>query len=440
MKGTPASIYVKGNMDNEECVFRNVGNASIPLHKCNMRKKREINPNGIAYAFTVVVQLHPLFITKVDRAYNVNCFYMEIEKQHSVEIGVSDISPTMLTQTSQLPKCEYSIHKDSPHGALAKFAKVGDTLYHVWECPSALYSMLLHSCDATDGSGTTQMVVDEHGCSTDFWLFPQITYNDDLTVVMVESQAFNFPDKSSMTFNCQIKLCFKHDDCSEITPPKCGANKSINKVAGNSIDEDLETEQLIPTSASATSPSSTTTVHLSRSKATISMPETFPRPSVLPLHDNTDIPIEGSGELESEEIIQTPSTTSSTTTDATTTQTIQILKKGSKASSPASAKVVNRLQRHSPPKPSSLVNFDIQSPELTIMDDYLDPNVQTLSPTSASQQIFNADSSEGFPKFNDKICVPMFGFYGVILFILFFSIVATVFLIKSRKTLVHKFY
>lgn len=141
---------------------------------------------------------------------------MEIEKQHSVEIGVSDIAPTMLTQTSQLPKCEYSIHKDSPHGALAKFAKVGDTLYHVWECPSTLYSMLLHSCDATDGSGTTQMVVDEHGCSTDFWLFPHITYNDDLTVVMVESQAFNFPDKSSMTFNCQIKLCFKHEDCSDI--------------------------------------------------------------------------------------------------------------------------------------------------------------------------------------------------------------------------------
>lgn len=64
MKGTPASIYVKGNMDNEECVFRNAGNASIPLHKCNMRKKREINPNGIAYAFTVVVQLHPVSCLK----------------------------------------------------------------------------------------------------------------------------------------------------------------------------------------------------------------------------------------------------------------------------------------------------------------------------------------------------------------------------------------
>ena len=60
MKGTPSSIYVKGNMENSECRFHNVENVSIPLHKCNMRKKREVNPNGVAYSFIVVVQLHPV--------------------------------------------------------------------------------------------------------------------------------------------------------------------------------------------------------------------------------------------------------------------------------------------------------------------------------------------------------------------------------------------
>uniref|UniRef100_A0A914XPU2 Uncharacterized protein n=1 Tax=Panagrolaimus superbus TaxID=310955 RepID=A0A914XPU2_9BILA len=187
-----------------------------------------------------------------------------------------------------------------------------------------------------------------------------------------------------MTFNCQIKLCFKHEDCSDIMPPKCGINEKNTKIAGNSLDEDLETEQLFTTSPSATSPSTppsppTTIHHLSRSKATVSMSPDFPRPNVLPIID-----VEGSGESESDEIIITttssPSPTStdaSSTTTTTTTQTIQILKKGgnkSAAAASASAKVVNRLQRHSPPKPTSLVNFDIQSPELTIMDDYLDPN------------------------------------------------------------------
>ena len=42
----------------------------------------------MTFQMTVVVQLHPMFMTKVDRAYNVQCFYMEVEKAVGAEMGV----------------------------------------------------------------------------------------------------------------------------------------------------------------------------------------------------------------------------------------------------------------------------------------------------------------------------------------------------------------
>ena len=37
---------------------------------------------------TVVVSFHPRFLTKVDRAYTVQCFYMEADKTVSTDIEV----------------------------------------------------------------------------------------------------------------------------------------------------------------------------------------------------------------------------------------------------------------------------------------------------------------------------------------------------------------
>ena len=50
--------------------------------------KFQANPKGMAYSATVVVQLHPLFTTKVDRAYKLRCFYKEAEKSVGAEISV----------------------------------------------------------------------------------------------------------------------------------------------------------------------------------------------------------------------------------------------------------------------------------------------------------------------------------------------------------------
>ncbi|KAE9554534.1 hypothetical protein FO519_002238 [Halicephalobus sp. NKZ332] len=448
MKNPPSSIYVKGNSDHEECVFKNIGNASFPLNKCNMRRKREISPSGVGYSFTVVVQLHPLFITKVDRAYNVHCFYMETQRSLESELEVSDPTTQTINGVPPLPECQYTVHRDSPHGPLAKYARVGDVLFHVWECQTDMYSMLLHSCLADDGSGNKFMVVDDKGCASDEYLMPQITYNENLTTAMAKTNAFMFADKTTMTFSCQIQLCFIGEDCSSITPPKCGNDDNIDEeeesheleneittttervIAGNvnSISNELEKEQLIPSSASTPEPttSPTTTgplvaLPVKKHPKDLEMPADFPRPNFLPSADN----LEGSGEEDSG-----VSSSTSTTSAPPTTATLKVLEKKSKSTKPA-----NRPQRHSGPKPRSLVNMDVQSPELMIMDDYLDPSMQQASPKPLYAE---SESSKGILK--NRVCVPATGFYASLALIFLFGIIVIILLIKSRKSLVHKFY
>ncbi|KAK6052802.1 hypothetical protein COOONC_09691 [Cooperia oncophora] len=41
------------------------------------------------YGITIVVSFHPLFITKVDQAFHVKCFFEEASRGLTAELGVS---------------------------------------------------------------------------------------------------------------------------------------------------------------------------------------------------------------------------------------------------------------------------------------------------------------------------------------------------------------
>lgn len=111
--------------------------------------------------------------------------------------------------------------RDSPNGPRVKYTHVGEQLYHVWQCPSAMYAMLLYNCHAVDGKGEEYPIVDGNGCSRDEFLMPQITYTDNRTKAIAASSAFNFPDRNTMLFTCKIKLCMLKDEgCSELTVGK----------------------------------------------------------------------------------------------------------------------------------------------------------------------------------------------------------------------------
>eukprot|EP00080_Pristionchus_pacificus_P015860 PDM75880.1 hypothetical protein PRIPAC_38511 [Pristionchus pacificus] len=92
--GAPSVVFAKGHFNKEGCSFRNATHVTFDFEKCNVRRKREINPRRMVYSTTVVVQLHPLFITKVDRAYAVSCNYMEAEKNVGAGITVRSVVDT----------------------------------------------------------------------------------------------------------------------------------------------------------------------------------------------------------------------------------------------------------------------------------------------------------------------------------------------------------
>lgn len=62
-----------------------------------------------------------------------------------------------------MPQCMYKIKQGSPDGPEVRFANVGDTVYHMWMCPSDVYGILVHSCKVMDDQGKEYPVLDENG-------------------------------------------------------------------------------------------------------------------------------------------------------------------------------------------------------------------------------------------------------------------------------------
>lgn len=59
---------------------RKIASLTIPFNTCGLSRVRSLNPKGIFITAVVIVTFHPKFLTKVDRAYKVQCFYMEADK------------------------------------------------------------------------------------------------------------------------------------------------------------------------------------------------------------------------------------------------------------------------------------------------------------------------------------------------------------------------
>ncbi|OZC10025.1 hypothetical protein X798_02871 [Onchocerca flexuosa] len=128
--------FVKGYIQDSNCF--QVGNHheqhkfAIKFNQCGLRRSREI------------------FLTKIDRAFRLNCFYMESSK----------------TITQQL-EIRYEILSGDETGIQVRYAKVGDSVYHKWTClaeTNDLYCMKVHTCTVSDGQGgETVEVLDKKG-------------------------------------------------------------------------------------------------------------------------------------------------------------------------------------------------------------------------------------------------------------------------------------
>ncbi|TMS35559.1 hypothetical protein L596_002937 [Steinernema carpocapsae] len=113
----------------------NQAEIELELGTCSLRRDRTLSPPGVQVSVVVVVSFHENFITKVDRAYHIQCAYGEANKTVTTEFDVNQQEPQNIDQIIEAPKCHYEI-MDS-NGRLSKNVRIGDTIEHRWVCDSA---------------------------------------------------------------------------------------------------------------------------------------------------------------------------------------------------------------------------------------------------------------------------------------------------------------
>ncbi|CAJ0606677.1 unnamed protein product [Cylicocyclus nassatus] len=218
-------VFVKGYVADGECVMMGDSKTShrftVKHDSCGVRRQREVN--GVVIITTVIVSFHSIFITRVDRAYRLSCFYVEGAKRVQQQLDVASLTTQAVEGQTQLPVCRYEILSDGPNGVPIKYGKIGETVYHKWTCVSELtdvYCMRVHSCTVYDGQGGPPVtVLDANGCSVDGVILQNLDYTSDLTAGKA-AQVFKFADKAGLYFNCQIQLTIKDKQygCSTAQP------------------------------------------------------------------------------------------------------------------------------------------------------------------------------------------------------------------------------
>ncbi|CAJ0586671.1 unnamed protein product, partial [Mesorhabditis spiculigera] len=219
-------VYVKGLYDQQECRSdeggRQVAGIELPFDSCNVARTRSLNPRGVFVTTTVVISFHPQFITKIDRAYRIQCFYMEADKTVSQQIEVSDITTAFQTQVVPMPICKYEILDGGPSGQPIQFATIGQQVYHKWTCDSETtdtFCAVVHTCTVDDGNGDTIQILNDEGCALDKFLLNNLEYPTDLMAGQ-EAHVYKYADRSQLFYQCQISITIKEPG-SECPRPQC---------------------------------------------------------------------------------------------------------------------------------------------------------------------------------------------------------------------------
>ncbi|EJW86958.1 hypothetical protein WUBG_02132 [Wuchereria bancrofti] len=241
-------VYVKGLYNEQDCRSdaggRQVVGIEILFDTCNMARTRSLNPRGVFVTATVVISFHPLFITKIDRAYRIQCFYVETDQTVSTQIEVSKMTTIFQTQMIQMPICRYELLDNSPTGEPVQFAVIGQPIYHRWTCDSEAvdtFCALVHSCFVDDGNGDTVQILNEEGCALDKYLLNNLEYPTDLMAGQ-EAHVYMYADRSQLSYQCQITITIKepNTDCER---PVCSEPEGFGAIQQNNR---INRETVIP--------------------------------------------------------------------------------------------------------------------------------------------------------------------------------------------------
>ncbi|KAK6766638.1 hypothetical protein RB195_026118 [Necator americanus] len=275
-------VYVKGHYGTQGCrtdaSLENTANITVGFTECDVIRQRSNSPRGLLLVSTVIISFHPMFVTKIDKSYKVQCFYAESSKTVTQNLDVSEgkdmqknvlviigdeetnssagrpsnvlhdvarkLPSETIKSTVPLPECRYQVLSGGKDGAPLKFASVGQQVYHEWNCdPDGKYASdssfcaTVHSCNVREDGGREVQLLDENGCAVDRYLLNNLEYTSDLVGGQV-SQVFKFADQPSLFFQCQIRLSLKEgdvckrssDDCPKALRGKRSSEKEDNNV------------------------------------------------------------------------------------------------------------------------------------------------------------------------------------------------------------------
>lgn len=220
-------VFVKGHYGDLNC--RTVASVedntkillSLEFDKCGLVKRRSSSPNGLFISTSVVLSFHPNYVTKADKLFWIQCFYMQAEKVITTRLEVN-MTATRLTEAVPMPICKYQLLADGPKGAPLTHAVVGQPIYHKWSCEPepqnrGFYCMLVHSCYVNNNDNDTVELIDQSGCAIDKYLINNLEYTADLTAGQ-EAHVFKYADISQLFFQCQILISVKEPNGDCIKP------------------------------------------------------------------------------------------------------------------------------------------------------------------------------------------------------------------------------
>ncbi|XGW23940.1 hypothetical protein V3C99_005836 [Haemonchus contortus] len=219
-------IFVIGHSNDTNCFSRDVGRLTtsilIDKDKCGVVTTRSTNPVGIFSNVKIMISFHNDFITKVDRGYEISCFYMQADKTVTYPITVATQDIAGITELAEMPRCRYEVIDPETKNAV-DVVTVGSKLLHRWVCDSTspdFWCMTVHSCHVEDGSGTTFTILDDRGCSIDRYLLDNLEYGPGPLQAQKEAHAFKFADKVVVNFQCSVRLDLRGEN-AECPIPTC---------------------------------------------------------------------------------------------------------------------------------------------------------------------------------------------------------------------------
>ncbi|XP_014665198.1 PREDICTED: uncharacterized protein LOC106807395 [Priapulus caudatus] len=203
-------LYAKGR--SKTC-FKQIENElrfemEIPLNspECNTVQKDV----GV-FVNTVVVQHHPMLVTKQDKAYRVACRYNTLEK--TISNGPVNVSMINLLGDLEARLAPGPVRMTilDITGQRMSIAAIGDSarMRLEFQQNEEAFGMFAHSCKAnTGGRGMMFMeveIIDSEGCPTDPAVFPGL--QPDGNRLISDFKMFKFATSSVVFFNCQIRFC-----------------------------------------------------------------------------------------------------------------------------------------------------------------------------------------------------------------------------------------